>query len=108
MSAPSSEPPPSLPASRFLSIALRFWTGGSRRRAFGLTAAVFVAMLAQIGSQVAINAWNRAFFDGLEEKDLPAIWLAVAGFRPSSRPRPYASPLSSCCGCCCRHAGGNG
>jgi vitamin B12/bleomycin/antimicrobial peptide transport system ATP-binding/permease protein len=61
----------------FLALASGFWKGDSRRGAWLLTGAVLVAMLAQIGSQVALNAWNRLFFDGLEKKDFSVIWSAV-------------------------------
>ncbi len=66
---------------QFFRIASGFWSGASVRTAWLLTGAVLVSMGAQIGSQVAINSWNRLFFDALERKDLGAVWSA-AGWLP--------------------------
>jgi vitamin B12/bleomycin/antimicrobial peptide transport system ATP-binding/permease protein len=65
------------PISTFLRLAAGFWAGTDRKVAWLLTLAALTAMLAQIGSSVALNAWNRLFFDALERKSLDAVWSAI-------------------------------
>lgn len=62
---------------QFFRVALRFWAGESRLRAWGLTVAVLLFVAAQLGAAVGINSWNRLFFDALEKRDLGAVWAAV-------------------------------
>lgn len=62
---------------QFFRVALRFWTGGRRLRAWGLTIAVLVFVAAQLGAAVGVNSWNRLFFDALEKRDLDQVWVAV-------------------------------
>ena len=66
---------------RFLRFACGFWSGKSAGRAFRLTAAILVLVLLQIGSQVALNGWNRLFFDALERKAAPDL-LRIAAWLP--------------------------
>ncbi|MGL5139241.1 MAG: ABC transporter ATP-binding protein/permease [Beijerinckiaceae bacterium] len=68
---------PSFGVRRFFRVASGFWTGTTARTAWLLTVAVFVAMAAQIGSQIGINRWNRLFFDALESRETGAMWFAV-------------------------------
>jgi putative ATP-binding cassette transporter len=63
--------------TEFFRVALGFWTGRSRRRAWVLTIAVLAFAFAQIAAQVGINSWNRLFFDALEKKELPAVMSAI-------------------------------
>ena len=63
---------------RFFGVALRFWTGESRLRAWVLTLLVLLFVGAQLAAAVGVNAWNRLFFDGLEKRDLAAVWWAVS------------------------------
>jgi vitamin B12/bleomycin/antimicrobial peptide transport system ATP-binding/permease protein len=63
---------------RFFRLAGGFWLGETKSAAWLLTIAVLAATLAQIGSQVTINAWNRFFFDALEKKALDGLWTAIA------------------------------
>jgi vitamin B12/bleomycin/antimicrobial peptide transport system ATP-binding/permease protein len=76
MTSPASE----LRRSRlrqFFRVALRFWGGEDRLRAWVLTLTVLVFVAAQLGAAVGVNAWNRLFFDALEKRDLAAVWAAV-------------------------------
>ncbi len=50
-------------------------------KAYGLTFLVFSFLIGQIASQVALNLWNRRFFDALEKKDVGAVW-DVTGMLP--------------------------
>lgn len=63
---------------QFFRVALRFWAGDSRLRAWGLTAVVLLFVAAQLGASVGVNAWNRFFFDALEKRDLDKVWTTVA------------------------------
>ncbi|WP_332696329.1 ABC transporter ATP-binding protein/permease [Bosea sp. (in: a-proteobacteria)] len=62
---------------QFFRVALRFWTGESRLRAWVLTVLVLFFVAAQLAAAVGVNAWNRLFFDALEKRDLAAVWSAV-------------------------------
>lgn len=63
---------------RFFRLALRFWSGETRLRAWVLTFAVLACVAAQLASAVAINGWNRMFFDALDKRDVAAVWGVVA------------------------------
>jgi vitamin B12/bleomycin/antimicrobial peptide transport system ATP-binding/permease protein len=65
----------------FISLSVGFWRGDTSARAWGLTALVLGFLFAQIASQVAINAWNRLFFDALESKSLDRV-LGAIGWLP--------------------------
>lgn len=62
---------------QFFRVALGFWRGETRLRAWGLTLAVLLFVAAQLGAAVGINSWNRLFFDALEKRDLDQVWTAV-------------------------------
>lgn len=62
---------------QFFRVALRFWTGESRLRAWVLTALVLFFVATQLGAAVGVNAWNRLFFDALEKRDTDGIWAAI-------------------------------
>ena len=61
----------------FCKLALKFWTGGTRRRAWLLTFFVALFIALQLGAQLSINVWNRSFFDALEGKNVDALWRVV-------------------------------
>jgi ABC-type uncharacterized transport system fused permease/ATPase subunit len=54
---------------RFLSISKGFWEGRTSRRAWLHTSAVLVFLLLNLGAALAVNRWNKFFFDALEKKD---------------------------------------
>ncbi|WP_066476565.1 ABC transporter ATP-binding protein/permease [Bosea sp. WAO] len=62
---------------QFFRVALRFWTGESRLRAWLLTLLVLFFVAAQLAAAVGINTWNRLFFDALEKRDVAAVWSAI-------------------------------
>lgn len=62
---------------QFFRVALRFWRGESRLRAWVLTILVLLFVAAQLGAAVGVNSWNRLFFDALEKRDLDKVWTAV-------------------------------
>lgn len=63
---------------RFFVVALPFWSGETRLRAWGLTIVVLTFVAAQIATAVGVNAWNRLFFDALEKRDVAAAWSVAA------------------------------
>jgi putative ATP-binding cassette transporter len=66
---------------RFFALALPFWSGKTKLRAWGLTLAVLAFVAAQITTAVGVNAWNRLFFDALEKRDAAAA-LSIAAWVP--------------------------
>jgi putative ATP-binding cassette transporter len=67
---------------QFFRVALRFWTGEHRLRAWALTGLVLLFVAAQLSAAVGVNFWNRAFFDALEKRDIARIWTAIAWLPP--------------------------
>jgi vitamin B12/bleomycin/antimicrobial peptide transport system ATP-binding/permease protein len=64
-------------AHEFFKISLGFWRGDTAVRAWTLTVLVLALAGAQLGAQVAINAWQRLFFDALERKATGEVWSAI-------------------------------
>lgn len=75
MSNIDANPTPSVGLA-YLRLACGFWKGERRGRAWVWTLLVAVFMLAQIGTQIGMNIWNRVFFDALERKDADAVLSA--------------------------------
>ena len=81
MTSPTAAPDqqkgrPGVPAA-FLKLSSGFWRGRSARKAWLLSLAVVVAMLANVVIQVANNSWNRTFFDALEKKSIAGLSAAL-------------------------------
>src|SRR5665647_2446928 len=62
---------------RFLRVSLRYWREDAARQAWLLTGAVLVLVLLTLANQIAINSWNRFFFDALDTKNAQSILLGV-------------------------------
>src|SRR4029078_11726357 len=67
--------------TRFCQAASVFWRVQTGRAA---TLAIFLVavVLVQLVVQVALNMWNRRFFDALERKDPATVWLQAQLFVP--------------------------
>jgi vitamin B12/bleomycin/antimicrobial peptide transport system ATP-binding/permease protein len=63
--------------NRFLSISVGFWKGSTSRRAWLHTAAVLTFLLLNLGAALAVNRWNKFFFDALEKKDTTDAVLGI-------------------------------
>jgi putative ATP-binding cassette transporter len=63
---------------RFLLYAARFWAGDHTRAAWLWTIAVIVSLIAQNLAFLAMNFWNRAFFDALEKRDVATLWTTAS------------------------------
>jgi putative ATP-binding cassette transporter len=57
-----------------------FWTGASARSAWALTLGLATVLLLSTAATVAMNHWNRWFFDSLEKRDVAAVTSSVAVF----------------------------
>ncbi len=57
-----------------------WWRGTTARRAWMLTAALGAMLVLNIGANLAVNRWNRLFFDALEQRDSSTLVLAVGAF----------------------------
>ncbi len=70
---------------RFLHTARRFWTEPGSARAWILSAGLLAIILAVVAAAYAMNVWNRAIFDALEQRNAPVvgklalIYLAILG-----------------------------
>lgn len=67
----------------FLNIARPFWLSRNRLRAWMLLAAVVACALGFVRVSVAINVWNKTFFDALaafDAKALPHLLALYCGF----------------------------
>ncbi len=63
-----------------ISLSRGFWSGPTRKAAWGLTIAAFALALVDIGMQLALNRWNKTFYDALERKAIPALQSAALLF----------------------------
>ena len=63
--------------TRFLRRAFRFWVSPDWLAAWLLTSAFIFFLFASFGTKYAANAWNKYFFDALQNMDGPKIWSAI-------------------------------
>ncbi len=64
-------------SQRFLALSLGFWSGETRARAWLLTFAVVVFLCANLAAALAVNLWNKFFFDALEQKDTGSVIVGL-------------------------------
>lgn len=69
------------PLARFWQAALESWSA-ERPRFIALAVFLIVVAFLQLLLQVALNLWNRHFFDALERKDAATVWAQVRLFVP--------------------------
>ena len=62
---------------RFLRFATGYWRGDARWYAWVLTGAVLFFLFANLGAALAVNRWNKYFFDALERKDTETVTFAI-------------------------------
>ena len=55
--------------ARFVRLALGFWSGPTRGRAWLLTIGVLAGLVLNLGVAVAVNGWSKFFFDALQNYD---------------------------------------
>jgi putative ATP-binding cassette transporter len=59
--------------TRFWRAASEFWSRGSRTTAWPLSGGLLLVIALVVGASYAMNLWNRAIFDGLQNKDANAV-----------------------------------
>lgn len=64
----------------FFALALGWWRGPGASRAYLMTAALVACLVINVGINFAVNAWNRRFFDALENTDTHTVLWAVVVF----------------------------
>ena len=67
-------------ARAFARFAGGFWRGQGAAPAWGLTVGLVALLLLSTAATIAMNHWNRWFFDSLEARDVPALGHAVMLF----------------------------
>lgn len=67
-------------ARGFLSLALGFWSGPTRRAALLWSVGALVLVFCNLAVNVGLNHWNRWFFDALERKQGDTLLLTVGVF----------------------------
>lgn len=67
-------------ARAFARFSGGFWKGDTARTAWALTLGLAAFLLLSLAATVALNRWNRWFFDALERKDAETAALAVLVF----------------------------
>ena len=77
MSQASEDRAHSSRSRRFLRLSLGFWSGATRAQAWLLTAAILFFLIANLGAALAVNRWNKFFFDALEQKDTQTVILGL-------------------------------
>jgi vitamin B12/bleomycin/antimicrobial peptide transport system ATP-binding/permease protein len=65
---------------RFLALAAGWWNGATRRTAFVLSGALAALLVVNVAINFAVNAWNRRFFDALENAETTTVAWAVLAF----------------------------
>ena len=67
-------------AKAFARFSGGFWRGEGARRAWALTIGLFLLLLLSTAATVALNHWNRWFFDSLEARNVEQLSRAVLVF----------------------------
>jgi putative ATP-binding cassette transporter len=62
---------------RFSTLALGFWIGKTRRKAILFSLGLFACLLLNLAPAIAVNRWNKFFFDALQNKDHRLILLSI-------------------------------
>jgi vitamin B12/bleomycin/antimicrobial peptide transport system ATP-binding/permease protein len=66
---------------RFWLTAALFWSSQQRSVAWALSAGLLLIIVLLLCAAYAMNAWNRAMFDGLQNRDAAAVgWLSIVYF----------------------------
>jgi vitamin B12/bleomycin/antimicrobial peptide transport system ATP-binding/permease protein len=71
-----------------------YWTGSKRRTAWFLSVAAAFFTFAEIGAQVALNRWNKTFYDALEQRSWEQLTSAATWFLVLAGAATIAASLS--------------
>ena len=76
-----SRPPQACPFARDAwRLLLPYWRSEERRNALGLLAAIVLLSLCAVYVLVLLNAWNRSFYDALQQRDAAAFTRQLGRF----------------------------
>ena len=79
--SPSNEGPATPLIRRFWASATGFWSGSRRRSAWLLSGSLLLTIALVVGASYAMNLWNRAIFDSLQNRDANTVaWLSLLYF----------------------------
>jgi putative ATP-binding cassette transporter len=67
-------------ARELRAITAPYWRGDDRWRGLGLLAVIVSLNLGMVGLNVLLNLWRAAFYNAIQNKDLPAFWHQLAIF----------------------------
>src|SRR5215213_10126140 len=67
-------------AQAFMRLVGGWWRGATARTAWVLSLSLAGLVIANIGLNVTVNAWNRMFFDALERRDSGTLLFALLAF----------------------------
>lgn len=62
---------------RFARLAFAFWSCATRRKATLLTLGLLACLLLNLAAAIAVNRWNKLFFDALQNKDQHLILISI-------------------------------
>ncbi len=66
--------------ARFNQFTGGFWRGETARMAWFWSAGLALCLVVKLGVDVAVNRWNRMFFDALERRDAADLTASIAIF----------------------------
>jgi putative ATP-binding cassette transporter len=61
--------------TRFVKFAFGYWTGPSRKLAWGLSLGFLACLVANTGMALLVNRWTKGFFDALQARDMHAVMV---------------------------------
>jgi putative ATP-binding cassette transporter len=61
----------------FATLSFGFWTGPTRRKATLFALGLFAYLRLNLAPAIAVNRWNKFFFDALQNKDQRLILLSI-------------------------------
>jgi vitamin B12/bleomycin/antimicrobial peptide transport system ATP-binding/permease protein len=67
-------------ARQFREFVVALWSSQGRRTLTLLTVAIILVICATAAAQVALNAWNRPFYDAVQEKNFSAFLQQLVVF----------------------------
>jgi putative ATP-binding cassette transporter len=62
---------------RFIFLASKFWSGASKTTAWLLSFGFVGSLITLMILAIAVNRWNKYFFDAVQLRDIPALELCV-------------------------------
>ena len=62
----------------FFKLVRKFWSGATRKQAWRLTAGFVLCLAINMGLALAINLWNKFFFDALQHRNEQMLMMSVA------------------------------